>query len=110
MSTTLIRLTDGVLVEVESSPDEPTRIAGSLANKVSTALDDITPVVARAAEVLVSAWKLVDTDVEAEGIEVALGLSFESEGNIYLAKATAGANLTITLKLKPRAKDNAGTA
>lgn len=104
MSTTLIRLADNTLVEVVSNPDEPTRIAGGLAEKVGTAINDITPLVAQVAKAVVSAWDFVNTDVEVEGVEVVLGLSFESEGNIYLAKATAGANLTITLKLKPQVK------
>jgi hypothetical protein len=42
--------------------------------------------------------------MDIDAAEVQVGLSFEAEGNIYIAKSRAAANLTVKLVLKPKAK------
>jgi hypothetical protein len=37
-----------------------------------------------------------------EQAEVEIGLSFEGQGNLYVAKSAIGANLTVKLVLKPK--------
>lgn len=103
MATKLIELADGTLVEVEAEPGQAQQISGGVAEKIMDAsLDKITPILIRTCRPIIAAWEQLNQELDIDQAEVELALSFASEGNIYLAKATTGANLTIKLVLKPR--------
>ncbi len=102
MATKLIELEDGTLVEVEVPEDQAQQISGGLADKVSATVDKIKPVLVKVCQPITAAWKEISKDMEIEKAVVEVGLSFEGEGNLYVTKSKAGANLTITLELKPR--------
>jgi hypothetical protein len=51
---------------------------------------------------IINAWKELSEEIYIEKAEVELGLSFEGEGNIYITKSKAGANLTVKIILKPQ--------
>ena len=103
MATKLIELNDGILVEVEVSPDQARPIAGGAAEKVLGAtLERLTPMIVQVARPVVAAWEQLNQDMDVESADIELALNFESEGNLYLAKASAGANITIAFTLKPR--------
>ena len=108
MSTKLIRLQDGTLVEVEVTPGEARPIAGGEADKVNSALDRIQPILMNVSKPVIDAWQSLPEHVSVEQVEIELGLSFEGEGNIFVTKAKAGANLTVTLTLKRRRSDAGG--
>ena len=105
MPTKLIRLDDGTLVEVEAKPNEVEQISSRTADKVEESLDRVVPVLVKVAKPLVDAWQQLNQDMLVEQAEIELGLSFEGEGNIYITKAKAGANLTVKLVLKPSASE-----
>lgn len=103
MATKLIEIADGVLVEVEVQPDEARPISGGAADRVLNAsLDSITPMLLKVARPIAAAWEQLSQDMEVDGAEVSLGFSFESEGNLYLAKASVGANISVSFSLKPK--------
>jgi hypothetical protein len=102
MATKLIRLDDGTLVEVEVQEGEFQEIAGGVADRVDASVDKIKPVLIKVCESITSAWKEMNQDMLIEKTEIELGLSFECEGNIYVTKAKAGANLVIKLVLNPK--------
>ena len=101
MPTKLIQLEDGTLVEVTAREDDVQQISGGFADRVNTTFDNIRPLLVRICGPIMAAWQELDQDMNIERAEVELGLSFEGEGNIYVTKATAGANLTVKLYLKP---------
>jgi Trypsin-co-occurring domain 1 len=101
VATKLIELSDGILVEAEVSPDEATQIAGGAASRVESSLDRIEPVLLNVCKPISSVWNTI-TDLHVDHVEVEIGLSFEGEGNVFLTKAKAGANLTVTLSLSKR--------
>jgi TolB-like protein len=101
MTTKLIRLEDGTLVEVEAVEDQIQPLAGGFADKVNTSLDRIQPIFVKACRPIIAAWKEINQDMNIEKAEIELGVSFEGEGNVYVTKSKAGANLTIKLVLKP---------
>ena len=103
MHTKLIELQEGVLVEVEVESNNVRAISGGLAEKVSASFDSIRPVLMMVAQSLANTWKVMDSHVDVDKMTVELGLSFAGEGNIYITKVTSGANLTVTLELKPKA-------
>jgi hypothetical protein len=102
MSTKLIRLQDGTLVEVEVTPGEARTIASGEADKVNSALDRIQPILLNVSKPVVDALRSLPGHISVEQVEIELGLSFEGEGNIFVTKARAGANLTVTLTLRNR--------
>ncbi len=102
MATKLIELEDGTLVEIEASPDEGfVPIAGSAADKVEAAFDKIKPLMVKVIKPVYAAWKEINQEMHVEEAQVEVGLSFEGEGNLYITKAKAGANVTVSFTLKP---------
>lgn len=105
MPSRLIRLSDGTLVETEVEPGEPTQISGGAARKVEATLDRIEPLLVNVCQPITAAWNSI-TDLHIDHVDVELGISFEGEGNVFISKAKAGANLVVTLSLKkPAAGD-----
>jgi Trypsin-co-occurring domain 1 len=102
MATKLIRLDDGTLVEVEVLPEQAQPISGGLADKVNETFDKIRPILVRTCRPISAAWAEISQEMEIEQAEVQIGLSFEGEGNLYVTKSKAGANLVVKLVLKPK--------
>lgn len=102
MTTKLIKLEDGTLIEVEASIDEAQPLAGGLAKKVSASVDNLKPILLNICHPITAVWHELNKDMHIDQAEVELGLSFEGSGNIYVTKSTMGANLTVKLVLKPK--------
>ncbi|MGH7495991.1 MAG: CU044_2847 family protein [bacterium] len=102
MATKLIKLEDGTLIEVEVPPGQSEQISGGLANKVDATLDKIKPIMVKVCHAVNGAWNEINQELNIEQAEVEMGLSFEGEGNLYVTKSKAGANLIVKLMLKPR--------
>jgi hypothetical protein len=100
MSTKLIKLEDSTLVEVEVPESEAQQISGGLADKVDATFSKIKPVLLKVCQPVASAVREIRDEVDLEEVEIELGLSFESEGNIYITKAKLGANVVIRMTLK----------
>ncbi|MEH2424265.1 MAG: CU044_2847 family protein [Nostoc sp.] len=106
MSTKLIRLDDGTLVEVEVPEEQARQISGGFADKVDATFDKIKPILVKTCKPIAAAWKEINQEMNIEQAEVQIGLSFEGEGNLYITKSKASANLTIKLVLKPNSDGN----
>ena len=102
MATKLIELEDGILIEVEATEDEVKPISGGFAQKVDKTVDKIKPVMLKVCRPVIESWKELNKEVSIDEIEVQLGLSFEGEGNLYITKAKAGANISVKFVLKPQ--------
>jgi len=107
MGEQLIRLDGGVLLEVDVPGGQPELIAGGVVRTVNSSLDGIRPILAHACRPIIEAWKDLNQDLNVETAEIELGLSFESEGNVYIAKAKAGATITVRLTLAPKSRSHA---
>ena len=112
----LIELEDGTLVEVEVPPEQAQQISGGGAfARVGTNLDRIQPLIAKTCRSVAAAWRRTHDELGKEmtikNAEIELGLSFELEGNVYLAKSSTGANLKVKLVLeaRPEETDKEGT-
>lgn len=100
MASKFIRLDDGTLVEVEVAKDEAQQIAGGAAKKVDATLEKIKPVLLKMCQPIVTSVKSLREDVDLEQVEVEVALSFDFEGNIYIAKTNFGANVLVRMTLK----------
>ncbi len=105
MTTKLIELEDSTLIEIEVAKGEARPIAGGFAEKVSSTFARIQPILIKTCRPIIAAWHELNQEMLIEKAEIELGLSFEGEGNIYVTKTKAGANLTVKLSLKPKPSD-----
>jgi len=105
VATKLIELEDGTLVEVEVSEDQIQQISGGFADKVSSTFDKVRPILLNVCRPITEVWSELNKEMQVEQAEVQLGLNFEGEGNLYITKSKAGANLTVKLVLKPKARN-----
>ena len=103
MTTKLIKLSDDLLVEVEmtEAPNQPKQIS-SATQKVNATIDEIKPLLLKAARPIVAVWEELNQELHIEQAEIELGLGFEAEGDLFIARGTANANLTVKLTLKPK--------
>lgn len=100
MASQLIRLGDGTLVEVEAEENDVQAVSGGFAKRVDATFDAIKPVLLKTCHSIVSSVRELDQEVTLEHTEIELGLSFESEGNIYVARARMGANILVRMTIK----------
>ena len=93
----IITLQDNIRVEAEV-----TDVRVSLKDgRVEATLDAIKPVLVKAVQPIVSAWKELNREMTVESAEIELGFGFEASGNLFLASTKGNVNVKVTLKLKP---------
>ncbi len=104
MSSKLIELEDGLLVEVEVSPDHAKQISGGMPEQVNKAIDTVRPVLLKACRPIVSVWNELNQEMSINNAELELQLGFSAEGSVFLAKTSGSANLKVTLSISPKPK------
>lgn len=101
MTTKLIELSDGLLVEVAADEDAVQQISAGSADRVDRALDGARSLLKKAVQPVVSVWDELNQDLTIETVEIQLALGFEAEGNLFVARGTGSANITFTLTVSP---------
>lgn len=109
MSTRLIELEDGTLVEVQVPDEQVEQISGGFAKRVDATFAQIKPLILKTCKPIAESWQTLNQDIQVERAEVEIGLSFEGEGNLYVTRSTASANITIRLTLAPPAASVSAT-
>ena len=76
-----------------------------MADNVNKTIDIIKPTLQKVCRPIIESWTELDNEfgqkMHIEGAEFELGFSFDMEGNVYVAKATASTSIKIKLVLKP---------
>ncbi|MCP4697589.1 MAG: hypothetical protein GY862_12175 [Gammaproteobacteria bacterium] len=103
MATKLIELEDGTFVEVTIPGDQIEQISGGTAERVDGAVDRIKPILLKTCKPIMAVWEELNKEMTIDQAEVELGIGFEAEGGLFVAKGKANANLTVKLILKPKA-------
>jgi Trypsin-co-occurring domain 1 len=103
MPSKLIELSDNTLVEIDVPEVQAKQISGSVADRVDSTLERLKPLLIKFCRPFGEAWQELNKDFHVEEAEIDFGLSFEAEGNLYVTKSKAGANLNVKFKLRPRA-------
>ena len=104
MAKKLIELEDGLMFEVDAPQSEIEMISGGddVVSKVKSSMDRVEKILEQSIKPIVNAYGVVNQEVELEKAEVEIGIGFSAEGNIFVAKGNANANLKIRLVLKPK--------
>jgi hypothetical protein len=95
MSTKLIELPSGVLIEVEAHGGEAQNISGAVAEKVSVSGTDISRTVLGICVPISNAFDELKKRHKAEKVEVELSLGFLADGTIYVTKEKNEANIKV---------------
>lgn len=103
MQKTRITLADGIEIEVQASEDERELIADAdIDERLGAAIDAVRPVLIKTCKPVIEVWKELNKEMSMDEATVQLGLGFSAKGNVFIASGTADANLTVTLKLRPK--------
>jgi len=106
MSKKLVELENGLLMEVEMSQDDGIQQIsggeGEIVNRVEASMGMVEKVLVQSVQPIVHAYNVLNQDVILEKAEVEIGIGFSAEGNIFVAKGSASANLKVKLILKPK--------
>lgn len=108
MGTQLIKLSDGLLVEVDAGEESVEPVAAGLAERMEGALEDAQGFIRKAVAPVASVWSDMDRDYNISQVEVELALGFEAEGNLFLAKGKGSANITFKLTIRPPEQGRTG--
>ncbi|MBD1853895.1 hypothetical protein H6F87_28690 [Cyanobacteria bacterium FACHB-502] len=93
-----------VLIEIEAPPNSQfyEEISAGSATVVDATFDKIQPLLVKACRPVVASLKEISQEADVEKAEVQMGLSFEMEGNVYITKFKANANLIVKIELKSK--------
>lgn len=100
MESKIIRLNDGMLVEVDTFNDGSQQISGNVMDKVDSTLEKIKPFLVKSCQPVFEAITEIEDKSMIEAVELDFSLGFEGEGNIYITKAKAKANMNLKIKFK----------
>jgi hypothetical protein len=113
MATKLIEFDGGILVEVGVERDHEQEMSATeaerLGKRFEVATEFLKKVAAPIQEAFVQFYKQSQAPVRINSAEVELGLSFSTEGNLFVAKGSAEAALKVTLAFKALPKRAAKT-
>ena len=106
MAMKLIKLDNGLMMEVEVTKDEIEQISGGhddeIIDKVESSMEAVEAIIKESVKPIVSAYETLNQDVVLEKAEVEIGIGFSAEGNIFIAKGKGSANLKVKLVLSPK--------
>lgn len=97
--TKILKLNDGVEVEVEIKDDQAQEISDS-ALSVNTSLNQLQTLLTKVVEPISNTYKELSKDMSIESAKISIGVKIGIEGNFILAKSTAGANIQVELTMK----------
>jgi hypothetical protein len=104
MSKKLIELENGLMMEVEVPESEIEMISGGndMVEKVQTSMGTIEKMLLQSVQPIINTYNTLNQEVTLDSAEVEVGIGFSAEGNIFIAKGNANANLKVKLVLKPK--------
>ncbi|MBU1668695.1 hypothetical protein KKC13_09760 [bacterium] len=105
MSKKLIELENGLMMEVDIPQSDIEMISGGsdMVDKVQSSMGTVEKMLVQSVEPIINAYNTLNQEVTLEKAEVEIGIGFSAEGNIFVAKGNANANLKVKLVLAPKA-------
>ena len=104
MSKKLIELENGLMMEVEVPESEIEMISGGdeMVSKVQASMGTVETMLIQSVEPIINTYNTLNQEVTLEKAEVEIGIGFSAEGNVFVAKGSASANLKVKLVLSPK--------
>lgn len=105
MATKFLEFKDGVIVEIGSPADQREEMHTADADRVDTTMTMVASMLDRILRPIGEAFtgfrEALDVPIAVKEAEVALGLSFSAEGNLFVTKATTEGTLQIKVTFTP---------
>lgn len=103
MTSQLVELKDGILMEVDIPEDQLRQISGSSnRQQVDTTIDALESILLKVCKPIINTFDELNKDMTINEVEIEIGLGFEVEGSFFIAKGKTNTSLTIKLKLIPK--------
>jgi len=104
MAQKLIELDNGLMMEVDIPQREIEMISGGgdMVERVNGSLSMVETILKKSVEPIVNVYDAINQKIMVESAVVEIGIGFSAEGNIFIAKGEASANLKVKLVLKPK--------
>jgi len=104
MSKKLIELENGLMMEVEVPESEIEMISGGddMVSKVQASMGTVETMLIQSVQPIINTYNTLNKEVTLERAEVEIGIGFSAEGNVFIAKGSASANLKVKLVLSPK--------
>jgi len=104
MAKKLIKLDNGLMMEVEASQNEIEMIAGGddVVENVDQSMGAVKEVLLKSIEPITEAYNALNQEVILEKAEVEIGIGFSASGHIFVASGKASANFKIKLVMAPK--------
>lgn len=100
--TKLIKLNDGLEVEIELDENQAHKISDN--QRIDSSIDEIHVLLKKVLEPINNTFKTVNESAYIDSAKVSVGVKIGLEGNFILAKSTAGANIGVEMTFKPNIK------
>lgn len=103
MASKLIKLEDGILMEVDV-PEQAQPVAGGKLEikSVNKSINAIEAILLKACKPVANVLTELNKEMSVNEVEVEVELGLEAEGNFFIAKGKTNTSLTIKLKLTPK--------
>ena len=103
MSKKLIELENGLMMEVDIPKEEIEMISsGDVIDRVNSSMGTIETILLQSVQPIVNTYNTLSKDIIISSAKIEVGIGFSAEGNIFIAKGNASANLKVKLVLKPK--------
>jgi len=99
-----IQLKDGIVVEIRETANAPQLVAGGpvgIPKTLEQAVAMLPIIISGIGKAFKGMSETLNVPIKMGEAEVELGLSFSMEGNLFVAKSTAEATLTVKIKFTP---------
>ncbi|GAC20968.1 CU044_2847 family protein [Paraglaciecola arctica] len=94
----IIKLSDGIQVEIEVSDEEAQLISNN--TTVNSSINKVQSLIMAVCTPIGKTLKEISNDIDIESTKVTIGVKVGVEGNFILAKSSAGANIQVEMTLK----------
>jgi len=102
MSSQMIKLPNGMLIEAQASDKQMRPISSKGASPVQLGLDQVKPLLLEACIPISEFFSELNEKMNVEQVELELGFGFEAKGSLFITQATAKANFKVKAILKPK--------
>lgn len=95
----VIKLDDGLEIEVEVDDDQPMEISNHR-GAVSSSINDIQSLLTKVMQPISNTYKELDKNMSIDAAKVTVGVKVGVEGNFILAKSSVGAHIQVEMTLR----------
>ncbi|CZF85018.1 CU044_2847 family protein [Grimontia marina] len=96
----VIEFSDDFKVEVEVNEDEVFEISSGVI--VENSIDKISELITRTVSPVYDAYKKIEEKCIVDSTKITVGVKFGASGNVFVAKSSAEANISVEINIRPK--------